>query len=443
MRRTMMSKFPSIAYCAVSLLLCGCAELATVADGPALLAVSPPQEVRPQSLTLDAVTVSAALLPDDEARSVYGVPLAKYGLQALWISIENRSTEQKWLQPASIDRNYFSPDEAAFLFKSGRRAGDYERLRQHFRDLSMHVRVDPATAQDGYLLLPRIEGGRFVEIAIAGTGLLRFGLALRLPDGEFDYEKADPAAIYPAELPDLDSDGLRAALEVLPCCAADSAGRVAGDPLNFVLIGSAEEVMTTAAQADWSFTHRINLKSVTREIGAAIASTQYPTAPVSTLHLFGRPQDFALQRSRQTISQRNHARLWLAPFTFEGRSVWIGQISRDIGVKLARKSPTLTTHVIDPVVDEARDRLLQHLLLNLRIDRFGFVRAAPPSTPARPQHNLTEDPYFSDGLRLVLSISPTPTAVEDVRNFGWEQNTAPMAFSQSEHGRRPRPLDPR
>ena len=41
-------------------------------------------------------------------------------------------------------------------------------------------------------------------------------------------------------------------------------------------------------------------------------------------------------------------RLWLAPFRFEDRPVWIGQVSRDIGVKITPKSPTLTTHVIDP-----------------------------------------------------------------------------------------------
>ena len=31
-------------------------------------------------------------------------------------------------------------------------------------------------------------------------------------------------------------------------------------------------------------------------------------------------------------------RLWLAPFEYDGRAVWIGQVSRDIGVKLTTLS---------------------------------------------------------------------------------------------------------
>jgi len=81
------------------------------------------------------------------------------------------------------------------------------------------------------------------------------------------------------------------------------------------------------------------------------------TAPVSSLYAFGRKQGIALQRGRSNISQRNHMRLWLAPFRCEGQPVWVGQVSRDIGVKLTRKSPTLTNARDDPVVDESREYL--------------------------------------------------------------------------------------
>ncbi len=65
-------------------------------------------------------------------------------------------------------------------------------------------------------------------------------------------------------------------------------------------------------------------------------------------------QDGATQKVRATINERNHARFWLTPIRFRGKEVWIGQISRDIGVKFTLKSPTISTHVIDPDVDEAR-----------------------------------------------------------------------------------------
>ncbi len=59
-------------------------------------------------------------------------------------------------------------------------------------------------------------------------------------------------------------------------------------------------------------------------VGAAITEKSFLTAPVSSLHAFGRKQDVALQRGRTTIAQRNHMRLWLAPFRCEGRPVWVG-----------------------------------------------------------------------------------------------------------------------
>ena len=58
-------------------------------------------------------------------------------------------------------------------------------------------------------------------------------------------------------------------------------------------------------------------------------------------------QDLTLMRN--SISRRNHMRLWRAPYDFQGQGVYIGQISRDIGVKFQKQ--TITTHAIDPYVD--------------------------------------------------------------------------------------------
>jgi hypothetical protein len=44
--------------------------------------------------------------------------------------------------------------------------------------------------------------------------------------------------------------------------------------------------------------------------------------------------------------------------TLRGQPVWIGQISRDIGVGFIKN---ITTHKIDPDVDEIRELLLEHL----------------------------------------------------------------------------------
>jgi hypothetical protein len=182
---------------------------------------------------------------------------------------------------------------------------------------------------------------------------------------------------------------------------------------------------------------------VRREAAAAIEGAPYAVAPVSSLYVFGRKQDLALQRARQSIAQRNHMRLWLAPFRCEGRPVWIGQVSRDIGVKATTKSVTFTTHIIDPQVDATREYLLHSLLAQGFVDRFGFVRGSAVATSDQPRHNLTGDPYLSDGMRLVVFLSPDPLPPEQTRNLLWERSAAPIAEGQSDAARRNvRPIDP-
>jgi hypothetical protein len=57
---------------------------------------------------------------------------------------------------------------------------------------------------------------------------------------------------------------------------------------------------------------------------------------------------------------------------FEGKRVWIGQISRDIGVRLTRA--TITTHKIDSDVDETREFLLEDLAFAQSPAKFGYDR---------------------------------------------------------------------
>jgi hypothetical protein len=317
---------------------------------------------------------------------------------------------------------------------------------------------------EGFVYLPRSEGGKYLDIRLSGDAYdeaelreraaltgdsssaprdLRFGFAVPLPDGDFDYERLDAARIYAdRELHDLDAAGLRGALEQLACCTTNEDGSRNGDPLNIVLVGDSADVLNALSRSGWSFTHRITLRSIGREIDAAIGGGAYPVAPISSLYALGRSQDVALQRARRSIAQRNHLRLWLAPFRFEGRQVWIGQISRDIGIKLTTKSPTLTTHVVDPEVDVAREYLLHSLVATGLIDRFGFVKGSVRAAPDAPARNLTDDPYFSDGMRLVLIIARDPIAPDLIRSLLWERSAAPIAQGQSEAAlRNVRPLE--
>ncbi len=142
---------------------------------------------------------------------------------------------------------------------------------------------------------------------------------------------------------------------------------------------------------------------------------------MSALYFYDRPQDVGLQKARQSVDERNHLRLWLSPMRYQGMPVYIGQISRDIGVKLTTKSPTLTTHEIDPDIDEARDYLIQDLLESQKVAKIGFVEGVGAATSENPRYNLTDSPYWTDGWRVVFVFTEEPTALDEVEFFDWKR----------------------
>ena len=456
------SRVGVVATVVAMLSLAGCA---TGSFAPERLVT--PDELRDvKSRTIGDVGVSVSMLTDAQTRQHFGVDLGRHDLQALWISVRNGSDRRLWFIRNMLDPDFYSAEEAALLVQGDVPRDARPALQQLLRDESIRSQLSPRTVTEGFVFLPRVEGGRYVDIhlqgdayhedsqkrgAIAGAAApphvapreLRFDFALPLPDGDFDYERLDTSRIYGGQsLPNLTLDELRSTLEQLPCCATDADGEHEGDPLNVVIVGESAEVLNSLSRSGWSFTHRIDLRTVRREVGAAIAGSAYPVAPVSSLYVFGRRQDVALQRARRSIAQRNHMRLWLAPYRFEDRPVWIGQISRDIGVKVTPKSPTLTTHIIDPEVDTTREYLLHSLVAEGFVDRFAFVKGSAAGTPSQPRTNLTGDPYHSDGLRLVVILSTEPVPPDQIRSLLWEQSAAPIAEGQSEAARRNvRPID--
>lgn len=132
----------------------------------------------------------------------------------------------------------------------------------------------------------------------------------------------------------------------------------------------------------------------------------------------GARQDVALQKIRKNIHERNHLRLWLAPMRFQGEPVWVGQISRDIGVRFTTK--TITTHKIDPDVDETREFLVENLAYAQTLGQLAYVGGVGAASRVEPRQNLTGDPYFTDGLRVVLWLSDQVMDLEEIKYVRWE-----------------------
>jgi hypothetical protein len=199
-------------------------------------------------------------------------------------------------------------------------------------------------------------------------------------------------------------DELVAGLEAMPAATTNATGTRHGDPVNLVVLGEFRSILAVFA-ARWDESESISLLTCWKTVRAFLLGASYRYSPVSPLHLFGRHQDIALQRARRSINERLHLRLWLTRLEFEGRPVWVGQVSRDIGVRFTTHAWNLTTHRIDPDVDESRDYVIEDLLLTGRVEAAGYVGGAGACTRAAPHRNLTGDPYFTDGKRAVIMLA--------------------------------------
>jgi hypothetical protein len=245
-----------------------------------------------------------------------------------------------------------------------------------------------------------------------------FTFFIQVPGLHIDHYNVDWENLHAAdEVQDLDAEALRAYLADQTCCTTDKTAKGDGDPVNLVVIGTPAEVYTAFIRAGWDETETITGSTSWKTVQSFMSGGEYRYSPVSGLYVFGRPQDVAFQKARDNIHERNHLRLWMSPVTYEGLPVWLGQISRDIGVRFTKK--TITTHKIDPDTDETREFLLEDLAYSQALEKFAYVEGAIPAPIDNPRGNFTGDPYFTDGYRLVMWVTSTPVDTNDVEFVEW------------------------
>jgi hypothetical protein len=342
-------------------------------------------------------------------------------MQALWVEVTNKSQHPYWLLFPSLDPDYYSADEVAYSFESSIGKSGYNELAAHLRATAFKNPVYPGQTRSGFVFVQRDVGAKEVDVqllSVAGLEEMTFyhqvpGLRAKT------FETA--TQLYPEEeLQDVEEDELRFALSNLPCCTTDKNGEGDGDPLNLILIGNPEDVFPAFIRRGWHPVEDLYWGSVWKTLQSFLFGQRYRYSPVSPLYVFGRVQDVALQKARSTVHQRNHLRLWLTPLRYQNKAIWIGQISRDIGVRFTLQSGIGVTHKIDPDVDETRNAIAQDMLFSQGLTKIGFVRGVESSIPEKPARNLTGDPYFSDGLRVVLLLDQRQTPMRNIEFFHWD-----------------------
>lgn len=368
------------------------------------------------------IEVSAAVPSAAETRSIFKQDLYRKKIQPVWLEIVNRRSEPITFLPVGLDPQYYSPLEAANMQNTANADVAADALLNHlFLDQKITLSVAPGETLSGFIFTRLDEGTKTFNVDLAWLDdFTTFTFFIPVPGLAIDHYKVNWDQLYAEdEIRELDAAALVEALESFACCVTDKAGENTGDPLNLVVIGHPLDVYVAFIRAGWDETEVVTRTSAWKTLSSFMSGGEYRYSPVSSLYVFDRPQDVALQKARDNIHQRNHLRLWMTPFRYQGLPVWIGQISRDIGVRFTRK--TITTHKIDPDVDETREYLLEDLAYSQALRKVGYVKGVGEVSIDQPRGNLTGDPWFTDGNRLVLWVTSVPTAISALETLDWYQ----------------------
>ncbi len=179
-----------------------------------------------------------------------------------------------------------------------------------------------------------------------------------------------------------------------------------GDLVNFVLVGTEEQVTGALKAAGWIPADKTNKEAVVSAILATLQKNIYVAVPMSILYLFGRPQDFGYERAEavQVAAQRHHFRIWKAPITAsQNQPLWAGAGTHDVGIERDQRSPDAITHKIDQDVDAERDFIGATLQQAGQVEAMSYMTR---SKPIKSTKTATGGNIQSDGRVLVIVLKP-------------------------------------
>lgn len=172
-----------------------------------------------------------------------------------------------------------------------------------------------------------------------------------------------------------------------------------GGPTNVVLIGSLQEVRQAFEKAGWTPAQDQDANSLWKTFEAVIKGKGYDAAPMSTLYMYGRPEDMAFEKMLNTFTHRHHLRIWKAPaLAPDGRQMWLVVADHDNGFDVR---PGVISHSVDPNVD------LERAKVGADLGMTGLVAAeelVSVSNPARSGLTATGGKWESDGRLLVVDL---------------------------------------
>src|SRR6187399_2449549 len=183
-----------------------------------------------------------------------------------------------------------------------------------------------------------------------------------------------------------------------------------GDPVNVALLGTVRQLRSAFAISGWSEADRLGLASSWRMIRAFVFNSPYPTAPFSTLYLFGRGQEIGFQKAiDNSPRKRHHIRFWALSTARAEATVgtisfwqntdrppdnapvlWVGAGTKDTGISLTQLTFQIT-HATDSDTNSERDFIVGEL------KKYGVIGEVSSFQPGERLPVERVNHYVTDG----------------------------------------------
>jgi LssY C-terminus len=172
------------------------------------------------------------------------------------------------------------------------------------------------------------------------------------------------------------------------------------DVVNLALVGSATQLTQAFLAAGWNRSEAMSGRAALREIDAFLMLKNNAQGPMSRQLLQGEPSDSSWEKGLDSVSKRDHLRIWSTPETWKGQPIWLSSSTRDVGANLSLRKARFV-HSVEPNIDKERKRIVRDLTLAGCVDTVDDV--ARPAM-SRFVVNATGGQMSTDGAIAVVKL---------------------------------------
>jgi hypothetical protein len=356
-----------------------------------------------------AIRISASVPSDEEAKKLFGIPLDRRGIQAVWLEVTNNSDVRTRVAPYSIDPDYFPPHEVAYMYRKQFSRQGWLDMEQRFFDMSMPRHLEPGETVSGFVFTNAQKGTKSFNVDVYYTdgekNFEHFTFFIEVPGFRPDHAEVDFRNLYsPDELIEVDTDTFRTVLADLPCCTTNSDGSARGQPMEVLLVAEGIDLLQALLRSGWQ-------------------ETGYQRSPdflSASDYFYGRPPDSIFRKGRDKSTERNEMGLWLTPILVDGITVWAAQIKHAIGRRFQIEETFLGVR-LDPDINDGRNFLMQNLWYSGSLKHYAWSDSGLRVAQDSPALDFNENAWFSDGYRLVLWVSGEAVSLSETSEIVWDQ----------------------